>query len=447
MFKSGLWLATSQVLVLLSVPYLSRAYSIEAFSSFAVFSAFFVIASSLCNLRLTDAIVVEDKQYLTDLIGALRLVTFFLSCLIGCIYAFFVGYAYYGFLLAVAIIFFTQIKTQNMLDVREERYSRASLWLASVNIGTVFSQVALAKFDGGLILGQVVALAVVACASLFWGFGGKMESSLGRVTDSLARNKSFAVYLSLYSLVGGIRSKLVYFLLGGGVYSGVLVQAERITNAPNTLISGVLRPVIYGTYDKDSLSLEGESVLGGLVFLMACVAWPFIVLLGEHSRLVVELVMGDKWGEFHNLFFLAAVSSFFFLWSNWMDRVFDILRLQKIAVTVELCLGLVYVGGLFYITMRYSEKAAAELYLFLNALSGVIWMLVVYIVCGYGLKKFLSRISVILVYMFVSASLILILGEYLAGYEKLLAIGLMYMIFACCVIRYHPVVKWILNRL
>jgi O-antigen/teichoic acid export membrane protein len=400
MVKSGFWLLLSQAIVLLSIPYLARSYSVEEFSSFALFSAFFVVSSVICNLRLVDAIVIELNEKLSFLIMTI----YFFALIFGFVVSFF--YSIFSgvfdelsfFLLYAAILCITQVQIGNFLDVKSGYYGRASMWLALVNIFTIVFQIVLSDSLNGLVYGQVSALLLVAFILFVLNFKYIKFINLGTVANTVKRNKSFAIYLTLYSLVGGLKSKFVYFTLGSNQYSGVLSQAERISNAPNTLISGIIRPVVYSSFDSKKIKESGESVLGGLFFLIIILSTPVLLVLNKYSEDVVLFLLGEQWVNYHKIFFYVAVSNVIMLLTNWMDRVFDLLKKQKFILIIELIFLPIYVFLIFYFYTYHGAEASIISYLILNALVSVTWFFTIYYICDFGVKAFIYRVRNIFLY-------------------------------------------------
>lgn len=400
MAKSAFWLLLSQLMVLLSIPYLARSYSVEEFSSFALFSAFFVISSVICNLRLVDAIVVELKEKLSLLIITIYFLAIILGFFASIFYSIFLGAfdVLNFFLLYVAILCITQVQIGNFLDVKRGRYGRASMWLALVNIFTIVFQVVLSDSLNGLVYGQVIALLLVAFISFILNFKHIQIINMGDIVNTVRRNKTFAVYLTLYSLVGGLKSKFVYFTLGPNHYSGVLSQAERVSNAPNTLISGIIRPVIYSSFDPKKIKESGESVLGGLFFLIIILSTPVLLVLNEYIEDIVLFLLGEQWVNYHEIFFYVVVSSVIMLLTNWMDRVFDLLKKQKLILIIELIFLPVYIISILFFYKYHGAEAAIISYLILNALVSITWFFIIYYICDFGLKAFIYRIGNIILY-------------------------------------------------
>ena len=400
MVKSAFWLFLSQLFVLFSIPYLSRNYSVEEFSSFAIFSAFFVISSVICNLRLPDAIVIEVDDQLSSLVMSIYFIAIALGVITSLVYSIFSGvFEVFNFLLLLlAIICITQIQMGNFLDVKYGRYGRASMWLALVNILTVMLQIVFSDFINGLVYGQVAALVLVAFLIFILNVKYLKIININILMGSVRKNKTFAIYLTLYSLLGGVKSKFIYFILGGDNYNGVLSQAERISNAPNTLLSGIIRPILYSSFDPEKIKESGESVLGGLFLLLVMLGAPILIILNVYIENVVLFLLGDQWVEYHKIFFYVIVSSAIMLLTNWMDRVFDLLKKQNVILLIELFFLPLYVVSILYFYKYHGAEMAIISYLSLNALVSITWLFCVYRICDFGLKILSYRLLYVFLY-------------------------------------------------
>ncbi len=400
MFRSAIWLILSQIIVLSSIPYLARAYSVEEFSYFAIFSAFFVLSSKVCNLRLPDAIVVEKKENLSKLIISIYFVVILFSLFFSLLYAMFDGiFSFNNYIIIfLATVCITQVQIRNFLDIREKKYGRASMWFALVNILTVAFQILLSTTKTGLIYGQLLAILMVSILTFPLCYKYCKKFTYLDLIAIVKLNRKFAIYLTLYSLVAGLKSKFIYFILANGSYNGVLSQAERISNAPNTLISSVIRPVIYSTFNSETIKKEGEKVLGGLMFLIIISSVPLLYALNYYIEDVVLLVLGEQWLEYHEIFFMAAVSAVIMLLTNWMDKIFDLLHRQQVFLIIELCFLPIYIISIYIAYQVYGDQIAVMTYLVLNSILSITWLFVIYYLCGFGIKMLSYRMFLIVLY-------------------------------------------------
>ena len=62
---------------------------------------------------------------------------------------------------------------------------------------------------------------------------------------------------------------------------------------------------------------------------------PPVVFFLAYSREVFALVAGDRWVEAGDLGVLLVVPAFTFVLTNWMDRLYDVLGLQHVTLTIE----------------------------------------------------------------------------------------------------------------
>lgn len=399
MLRGGGWLFFSQLIVFMSIPFLSRLYSPSDYADYSIFFAFFVICSSICSLRLTDAIVVELEKNLNDLIFSIVIIAFSISFIFSLIFVYFrndVGWFYIYISLNSQVF----IQIASFMDVRRKRYGRASMWLALSSISTAGMQILASNLSpqSGLIYGHVLGVSLVAALACFSNFKLFKYRGLIILKYTILRNESFVKYLTLYSLIGGIRSKIIYLLLAGNPLLGVLNQAERLINAPSILLSGAIRPVIYNSFSKKTIKDNGENVIGGIACLLYALSLPLIIFSQDYSREIVYLILGYEWQEYHQLFWFVGIASIGILLTNWMDRIFDITRKQRVSFFVEIFMIVVYAVAIYISHHIFGPLFAVYSLLILNLMSSLVWLSVVYYICDFSFKSYFKRVMFFLVY-------------------------------------------------
>lgn len=449
MLRSGLWLIASQLLLFSVIPFLSRLYEPVDYADYATFLAFFVVASSVCSLRLTDVIVVEVEGYLADLIFSIIIISLSFSFLLTVVYCLLVdnagsiGWGYLYIALNAQVI----IQMASLLDVRNERYGRASMWLALSSITGALLQLLLSDFQDGLVYGHIGGVVLI---SIFAGLSiVRMLSyrSLTAVTTTVIRNHSFVKYLTLYSLIGGLRSRLIYFLLAGNPLLGVLTQSERLINAPAMLLSGVVRPVIYSSFSESTIKTSGEVIIGGLVSLLFVIATPLVIFTQDYSANIIGFILGGAWVEYHQIFWLVGVATIGVLLTNWMDRLFDITRKQKVSFYTELVM-LIFYSVIIYLTSRYlPPKFSIYSYLMLNMVASIVWLSIVYYVCGFGVQNLMKRVGFILFFSVFAVSSYLTIKSSVSSTVYIISYIFIYMVSVFFTFKFLSVTAWLKSKL
>ncbi|KGK43294.1 hypothetical protein LH51_01295 [Nitrincola sp. A-D6] len=309
-------------------------------------------------------------------------------------------------LLILSVFFYVNTRVNYFIDVRSKKFARASMWLALFNVFTIIFQILLSVKYNGLILGLFLSLLTVSLIQLIvFRKSALIEFDsifdIKNTINTIKNYKSYTLYLTLYSLVSSLRSKTIYIFLGGSPYAGALSQFEKVANAPNTLVSSVLRPVIFSSIDKKEINRSVEYILGGLLSVLFMLGLPFLMILLKYSEYIVGIVFGEKWIEYDSLFAVCMVSTFVMLLINWMDRVFDILGKQKIVFIFELIFLSIYIAGFVIVSMLEESRNVAYLYLLLNIFFAFSWLLLVYHQAQLGYKNLIRRMSYLVSYLII----------------------------------------------
>lgn len=382
MFKSGMLLAISQLIVLACVPILSRAYDLNQFADFAVFFTFYTIGSALSNFRLSDALVKEEERFKPFLVSLIVLISIVVSILFSVLYGFYKGSLNLEVvILFLAIFLYSVTRVFYFSDVSRCFYPRASFWLSSINVLTVLMQIVFSSLEGGLCFGLVVALLLtvllqIVIVKLDWEIAGW---SVYRTI--LEKNEGYTKYLTFYSLIGGLRNRMIYFFLGQSALGGVLNQFEKVSNAPNTLVSSVVRPVVFSRIKVCEFK-NTEYVVGGLLVVLFSLVSPFLILVSEYSENIVLLVFGEQWLNYHSFFSVICSIYLIYMCVNWMDRIFDIVSRQKVVFKIELAVCLFGLVG--FQTLGYFELYEYMVYYHLGMVLTIIGGFFVFVYCQFG---------------------------------------------------------------
>ena len=379
MFRSGAILALSQAIVLFAIPVVARLYTIDAFALFASFLVFYALGTSVATLRLADAIVKEAAKFLPEMMSALALLSALISACFALLYfVIFTPDIIVAWLLCAAIFLFSISRLYYFSLIRDERFMAGALVLGGLNVLTVFGQIAFSGYDLGLIYGLVFAvflLTILQIISMRVQFGAMTFKGIGAV---VSRNRSYAIYLTAYSLIGVLKARVVYLFLGLHPLAGVLTQFEKLANAPNTFLSAVIRPIVFRKFEPEDICSGAPRILAGLSFLLFALFVPFTILLYHHHQLVVRLVLGAQWESYSSYFFLIFCAYSVFAAFNWYDRIYDILRSQKLSFLLEAALTVISVAGYWWFSSNRLMEEMIFFYAYIVLISSVLTALVIY---------------------------------------------------------------------
>jgi O-antigen/teichoic acid export membrane protein len=271
---------------------------------------------------------------------------------------------------------------------------------------------------GGL-LGQALAVGVLA-AQMLRRYGQLFLSSVSwtAMRQSAVRYRNFPLYIAPYSLVGVLRERLIFILLGmltGTTIVGLYAVALKFTMLPVTLISGSLNTVFF----QRVAAAEHPRALGGFVIriltLMVLFAVPPLVLFVFHAEWIFGQWFGVAWRSAGLYASLLAIPAFTLLLTAWLDRVFDVLGRQRLSFWLELSFTAtaltVFGAGLWAFD---SVVSAVALFAGTTALYNVLWLGIVFRVAEFPLRGF-GRVGLVLAAVVGVAVSALSLGTRLLG--------------------------------
>jgi O-antigen/teichoic acid export membrane protein len=199
--------------------------------------------------------------------------------------------------------------------------------------GTVIDGTAMGLVAGTLV-GQLAMLGVMAAVLPRWRLQRPRKSLMWSL---LKEHRAFPIWSAPYSLVSGLRDRGAVYLLQAYAtptevaYYGLAFQAMM---APTRLISAGLRPVLFrdaAANGASSIGPDVQRVLG----LLAAPSGAAIGLFLLNAETLFGIVFGAQWagaGYLGSLLIWAGCAG---LLTSWVDRIYDVLRLQQWNVIFE----------------------------------------------------------------------------------------------------------------
>ena len=360
--------ALAQGITAIAMPALTRLYAPEAFTDWAIFVSIAAIFSGVATMRFELAMVLPKDRKTAAAIG------------LGSIGIALVASVFAGFILWIggpwilegntegsfgllALLLSLGILSAAIYQIALAWYTREATFkwyaLAQFALPTmiIFGQIisaALGQRTGiGLIIGLVGGQTLCACAlilNLWKQFKSELlcENKAQFIRHTLFAYRQYPFYMTPYTLVGVLRDRLVYFLLGrcGGTgAAGFYGVAARLVNIPNSFVSSTLRPIVFQqAAGARHSSLENPILITcrglgivGVLFLTPCIA---------QATWFAQLVLGEKWGNAGPYIAALSIPMIGLLMGNWLDRMFDVLGRQRMALTLEVIFSILAMTGL-----------------------------------------------------------------------------------------------------
>jgi len=460
----------SQAVNLLSMPIISRLYTPEVYALWAIVMATAGIFGSIACFRYELAIVMPKEEEEASSIfwwcvissigmGLIVALVAQMPWLQKFIITETVGNEWF-YSLFVPLLVTTMGLTLALQywNVRQQGYALNSFAQVALAVVTLILQVAWTiKYSAssvGLLIGslggQFAALLLLLIGTLYIGRHPKISEHILRgMPYTLKRQRLFFLYSTPYTLFGAARVRasifiLEYFLTSREV--GLYAFASRIMNFPVSLISNVLRPVLFQeAASKGIKSLEYK--INQILKWLAVISIPFVVFYFFYAKELFVLFFGEKWAGsgFIGKFLILPV--FTFLFCNWMDRIMDIMGKQRLVLILEIVFASMSICGLWlgfalrlglsgalliqciiliaynivYLYIAYDKAGYNKIKLYQLLYQGIIWACI-YSTLLFILKWLLTDILAILLYFVIIVAIFLWFGKslYTIFYKRII---------------------------
>jgi lipopolysaccharide exporter len=389
----------SQVIMLLSIPVLTRLYTPTEFGLYATFFAIVTIVGSVSSLKYDQAIMLpksnKDAQALLFL--SIILTSFFTLISIILIVIFysyildyFDGNHIMVYLVPFGIFLIGMMQTFNAYSSRKMLYKTIS----KVRVLNAFTTVNIQGFTryvaslDGLIVGKLIAdfISLLALIRIHLKKQTLHLSSLSsrRIKAVSKKHDHFPKYQSATVFMNSISQNIPILLLGllySPEIAGFYALTARILQAPISLIGSSTREVYYQRASKMYANGENffylylETTLGLLkLFILPLVA---VFFFGE---VIFSFAFGEGWVEAGH-YSEILIFWFLFLFINSPSvMTFSILKLQKVQMKLEIIsiflrFFSIYIG--FY--LFNSVNISIQLFTFTSVLVNIFVIIYIYI--------------------------------------------------------------------
>ncbi|MGE0526240.1 MAG: oligosaccharide flippase family protein [Bdellovibrionales bacterium] len=303
-------IVAANLLSLVSMPLLTRLYSSEDFGFFAVYYSIANIVGLFSTFRFEIAIPIASNDAESSDISTVALFTVMVVVVLAGLFLFaFAAKSEMGSLIypkggwvAVVISSFCvgaiQIGTQRLIRTGRLRFISARH--IAEKTGFVVFALLMAVWDkkipGGLIWSQTAAFAV-GLIILLRGSPWKIKWSFRRILSVARKYSDFPRKNSLSTLLQILTLQLpapVYSAFFGAEQVGYLNLAQRLVEAPNTLITGSISAIFYRRI------LQAPRVQFRRIFLRtmgwyALLITPPLLLSGIYASPLITWLFGSEW--------------------------------------------------------------------------------------------------------------------------------------------------------
>jgi O-antigen/teichoic acid export membrane protein len=121
--------------------------------------------------------------------------------------------------------------------------------------------------------------------------------------------------------------------------------AARIASLPNSLVTGTLRPVFFHHASNSDLRSLEVPILSALRAL-GIMSVLFLVPCAAQATWLTTTVLGSKWGDAAPFIVVLCIPTIPLLMGNWLDRMFDVLGQQRVALKLQICFSVIAMTSL-----------------------------------------------------------------------------------------------------
>ena len=424
-FNAGIGTASTQILSLLMLPFLTRLYSPSEFAPWALGLAFVVFLSTVSTLRYDLALLSERSSnnastlfWLIQLISAIVYICIVSAILI----AYLNGWLFRGTLMSgstwfVAAWLFLFIQNQVWSIWNQHHGAFLAISISQLlNAATMYSVQFYGAINHGggsiwLVIGSLCGLTLSLLTLIAYGCRTNLRPK--NILDAFPffrklawHHRRFVKYSLPYSIFGAIRDRLPILLVGFWATTsqelGLYSVAWRLSNVPAHLTGSTIRPVTLRHAVEQgftSLELPINRILSWLTLLGV----PILAILVQLPEEIFGLLLGERWSPIGPYLAAFAFPAMAFSLSNWMDRLIDTAAGKPhINLWTELISGVTSTGGLLLVLAFGGEILEAVVtQSVLLTLNYLFFIYLTYHITGFK-RAFLMRLLILAVALFLS---------------------------------------------
>ena len=383
--------AIGQGIVMLSSPVLTRLFSPLDLGDFGTFTAITSLFAAVICLKLEQSILIADEADVPASVQAAGLTV------IGMLAVFsVVAGGAIAFLPRLGVLFTPQVlligpvfllasgfyMINQYLANRAHRFTALSRFQVSksvmgvgVQIGSAFTPLRAYGLAAGQTLG--VALAVIPLA---WGnramlIAGARLRDRAKLTNTLRRYKSFAIYGAPQSLLNAATASMPILLIGlffGKAEAGLFWLAFRVLGLPNQVLVESLRASIMN--DLAGQVREHRTIRHTLIrstLGMGVILVPLALGLGMFGDWIFAIAFGPRWADGA---FYATILSVAWIFQNAAVPSYCALQLlqrQRQILVLEIAGTILRAGALCIALIRHDIVTVLWLYTLANILQSL----------------------------------------------------------------------------
>ena len=383
--------AFSQLVGLLALPFLTRIYTPEDFTVLATYASILALLTAIACLRFEIAIPVPKDQE-----GAINLLTLSVISVIGITFltsltVFFLSdwinqltnhrIAGYLWLLPLGVFFSGLYNALQYWMTREKAFQLVSKTRMIQAVSGAAAQLGLG-YAGitpfGLLLGQLLNTGAGIFGLLKY-FLKEYKTLIFKVNlielkKTFKRYDRFPKYSTWEALTNSAGIQIPVLIIATfvmGAEAGFLMLAMRLLSAPMSLIGSSVAQVYLAEAAEKYHQGELKSFTNKTIFMLAKVGFIPLFLIGVTAPFIIPFVFGEEWQRTGILISWMVPWFFMQFITSPVSMSLHITNNQRVAMLLQM-LGLVFRGGIVWITVNYFTEWVGEVY----AISGLFFYLI-----------------------------------------------------------------------
>lgn len=392
--------AFAQLLYFITLPFISRLYSVEDFSVLSVFTSVLILLSTIACFRYDLAISFAESEqetimlFIISIIGVLLFSLF--TFLIVTILYFIIDLQKYFFLLPISVFlcgssnavlnFYLRFKEYNY--VSKVKVLQTSTMVGSqLVLGSLFNQVAYY----GLLIGQILnysAGGVFQLKKILTSYGIKKFKfiELKTIASKYSHYFRYSMLDSIFNLIG-LHIPIIILTLAYNNYTmGLFFMIMRIVQVPLGVISSSVSQMYYSNIQERisrKVATTFSMKIVGVLSVLSVLFFGFLYILREP---LILTFLGKKWLGISDLLIWLLPWFFFQFISSPISTIMYALSRHK-EMMILTFIGFIIRVFPVIILIQLDSDFVIKAFSLLNAIYYLICLVVFLIVCNQGVTK------------------------------------------------------------
>jgi O-antigen/teichoic acid export membrane protein len=419
----------ARALFFVSMPLISRCFSPADIGHWQLFVSIATVAGAIICWRYEVAIPLPaTREQSRDLVAICRFLAIGMSALIVVPivlfrdpFSDFIGSAELRPFLWCIPVFtfffgceqastFWLTRTGEFVSIGASRLMKSALTVLVPLSVCSFSEARCGYLIAGTLLAQLVAsaylLRIDSQNNDVWEFD---RQRLHRFRQVMFEYRNYPIYVAPYAFIGQFCKRLIYFLLAGFATAstvGYFAMAMQITYLPATLITSALNQAFYRRACAEANFSNLQPLVLKILRIQVILAVPLFAIVGMHSKGLLVLLLGKSWSEAAGFVSCLAAPSMMLFFTAWLDRLFDSLGRQRLAVGMQVAYDAVSIGVLFgCLASGQSPLFAIAAYCLVTTAYNILWLCVAFTIAGFSLPaliRLMLSAALLALFMFVA---------------------------------------------